>query len=216
MTNDEQLHPAIHNALNLDGNPRKVRQYYEDWATSYDQDLAHEAYTAPEITAVLLNKTIDKHNLLPAALEVADVGCGTGLVGVLLAQAGFKLIDGMDISPLMVEIAQQRGVYRQLQGDVDMTQSLNPAWRNAYDVVLCCGMFTLGHVPPETLRPLFDMTRSQGFIIVSTRTGYYDDSNYQAISDQFIADGIVMLEQMLPNAPYTNDSLSHYWVYQKC
>lgn len=76
-------------------------------------------------------------------------------------------------------------------------------------------MFTLGHVPPETLRPLFTMTRPNGYIIVSTRTGYYDASNYQAVSDKFVATGAVSLHHVLRDAPYTNDSKAHYWVYQK-
>lgn len=215
MTEEYDVHPAIHNALNLDGNPETVKQYYEDWAFSYDKDVEGEAYAAPRIMVELLQQALQEQGKTAVSLEVADVGCGTGLVGTLLHQAGFRHIDGMDLSPAMVDLAAKLGVYRQLQGNVDMTQSLNPAWREAYDVVLCCGMFTLGHVPPETLRPLCAMTRPTGLILISTRTGYYDASNYQAINDQFIAGGTVKLQQVLRDAPYTNDSESHYWVYEK-
>ena len=214
MTEDAHIHPMIHDALNLDGDPENIKRYYEKWAADYDRDVAEEQYAGPRVTVDLLLATLTKRGAVDINLEIVDVGCGTGLVGRLLHEAGFRQIDGLDLSPAMVSEAEKLGVYRLLQGDVDMTQPLNPLWRAAYDVVLCCGMFTLGHVPPETLRPLFHMCRAGGLVIVSTRTGYYDTSDYQAVSDSFVTAGAVKLLAVLRDAPYTSDGDSHYWVYE--
>ena len=43
--------------------------------------------------------------------QVADFGCGTGLVGVALANDGFKNITGVDCSEGMLYEAQQKKVY---------------------------------------------------------------------------------------------------------
>lgn len=68
--------------------------------------------------------------------RVADLGCGTGTLSVLLAEAGYE-VDGLDFSPRMLALAERKadGVagVRFLQADV-FEPSL-PA--GGYDVVLC-------------------------------------------------------------------------------
>jgi len=46
--------------------------------------------------------------------EILDAGCGTGLVGVALAERGARSIDGVDLSPGMIAKAKETGVYRRL------------------------------------------------------------------------------------------------------
>ncbi len=145
---------------------------------------------------------------------VADVGCGTGQVGEYLADAGFAVVDGMDLSEEMVEIARQRGVYRQLTADVDLNFPLASQWDSGYAVTLCCGVFTLGHVQPDALRHLVAITRPGGLVLTSTRTAYYDESDYQTVSDEIVENAEVSLEVCLRDAPYTRDSHAHYWVYR--
>ena len=53
-------------------------------------------------------------------LTIVDAGCGTGLIGVELARHGYRTIDGVDLSPAMVERARQRNVYRDLEDDFDL------------------------------------------------------------------------------------------------
>jgi ubiquinone/menaquinone biosynthesis C-methylase UbiE len=74
---------------------------------------------------------------LPAPpARVADLGCGTGTLTVLLAVAGFT-VDGLDFSPRMIELARRKadGV-----AGVRFTQADAfdpPLTEAAYDVVLC-------------------------------------------------------------------------------
>ena len=74
--------------------------------------------------------------LPPAPARVADLGCGTGTLSVLLAEEGYA-VDGLDVSPEMVSRARAKaaaaGVDVDLRvGDANVPD-LDPA---AYDVVL--------------------------------------------------------------------------------
>jgi ubiquinone/menaquinone biosynthesis C-methylase UbiE len=68
--------------------------------------------------------------------RIADLGCGTGTLSVLLADAGYE-VDGLDFSPRMIELAERKanGIagLRITQGD-----AFDPSLPEAtYDVVLC-------------------------------------------------------------------------------
>ncbi|WP_224766125.1 class I SAM-dependent methyltransferase [Nocardioides campestrisoli] len=68
--------------------------------------------------------------------RVADLGCGTGTLSVLLAEDGYQ-VDGLDFSPRMVEAAGRKGAgvrgVRFMQGDA-FAPTLP---EGSYDVVLC-------------------------------------------------------------------------------
>ncbi|WP_088314424.1 class I SAM-dependent methyltransferase [Kineosporia sp. R_H_3] len=77
--------------------------------------------------------------LPPAPARVADLGCGTGTLSVLLAQAGHR-VDGVDLSPRMVEAAVRKAA----DAGVDAVTSFRVGDAAApllatggYDVVLC-------------------------------------------------------------------------------
>ncbi|MBC6443364.1 MAG: methyltransferase domain-containing protein [Rhodobacteraceae bacterium] len=87
---------------------QQMKDIYRDWAASYDAELASNGYVTPARAAAALGRFTG-----PDA-AVFDVGCGTGLYGAALAQAGFTAIDGCDTSPEMLEKAGEKGVYRNL------------------------------------------------------------------------------------------------------
>ncbi|MFT5502672.1 MAG: putative TPR repeat methyltransferase [Gammaproteobacteria bacterium] len=219
MSEKKPPHEKVHNALSLDGRPESIKQYYANWAETYDQDVDSK-YSGPDFIAEILANYIESnHNQLDpdrSKILVADIGCGSGLVGVGLSSRGFVTLDGMDISSEMVELAAQRSIYRDLYFGDDINKPLRPEWRNAYDVSISCGVFTLGHVDPEALYPLIDITRQGGLLITSTRTAYYDATDYQKVSDKIEEEGLVQLKQCLKDAPYTEDGDAHYWVYEIC
>jgi predicted TPR repeat methyltransferase len=71
------------------------------------------------------------------ALDILDIGCGTGLVGTLVrAQipSGARILDGIDLSPAMLEKAREKGVYDRLdQADI---VSFLAAHKGSYDAIL--------------------------------------------------------------------------------
>jgi predicted TPR repeat methyltransferase len=45
----------------------------------------------------------------------ADLACGTGRTGLWLSQHGVRFVDGVDVTPEMLQIAELKSVYRHLQ-----------------------------------------------------------------------------------------------------
>ncbi|MEM8861377.1 MAG: class I SAM-dependent methyltransferase [Chloroflexota bacterium] len=217
MSHSHNSDEIIQEALSLDGTINKLQNFYAKWASNYDSDVATEAYTAPNICVDLL-KTYSSSLLSHTTdLSLLDAGCGTGLIGHVL-QSEVDLfqyqIDGFDLSQEMIEQAKLTNAYRNLASNINLNQPLNHLEGKQYNAVFCCGVFTLGHVPPHSLKNLFNATLPDGLVITSTRTRYYEESDYQAVNDQFIAQNVVSLVKVLKDAPYTSDDNSHYWVYK--
>jgi SAM-dependent methyltransferase len=54
--------------------------------------------------------------------DVADLGCGTGRIGVWMRDRGVGAIDGVDLTPEMLDLAREKDVYRTLEvADVSST-----------------------------------------------------------------------------------------------
>jgi predicted TPR repeat methyltransferase len=86
------------------------------------------------------------------ALDVLDLGCGTGQAGQLFRDCARTLV-GVDLSPAMLARARARGVYDELiEGDL---AGLVPAGARAFDLVLASdSLIFLGD-----LRPVFRSVR---------------------------------------------------------
>lgn len=231
MVDSEQSGPAdpaaisdgIRAALDLDGDVDTIRQYYEGWAADYDRDVGAEQYALPGQVAGLLDdvvrqdagEPIDGLTINPAPPDPAilDVACGTGLVGQRLHDRGYRNIDGVDLSPAMAERAEARGCYRQVLSGVDITAPLPRELVGHHDIVVVGGLFTVGHVPPSALRAVTSMVRPGGLLLVTTRVRYYEEADYQATSQELVAEGRLRPITSRRDAPYTADSSGHYWAY---
>ena len=201
---------AIDAALHLDGDPETISAFYRDWAENYNIDTASSDYTGPKIAARLFESHVpDK------TMSILDAGCGTGFVGIELAALGYRLIDGFDLSEPMAQQAIATGAYETVLGDIDMMKAGEHYAAASYDAVLSVGVFTLGHVPPEALDVLLALTRPGGILLVSTRTHYYEDTDFQQVVDRLVADSAASLLQVLKDAPYNNGGDAHYWVLKK-
>jgi len=209
---DEKIssNEAIDAALHLDGDPEHVKEFYEDWAKNYNIDTTGSDYTGPTIAAQLLHQ-----HLTVKDSKLLDAGCGTGLVGVELQALGYSNVDGFDLSDSMVELAAATGAYRQVLGSIDMMRATESYPAASYDAILSVGVFTLGHVPPEALSVLLRLTKAGGLLVISTRTHYYDQTNFQQVVNELSTSQQAELIQLIEDAPYNNDGDGHYWVFRK-
>jgi predicted TPR repeat methyltransferase len=201
---------AIDAALHLDGDPQTLKQYYADWARTYNRDIDAAKYSGPEFAASLLNQHLDDKSA-----RILDAGCGTGLVGIALQALGYRNVDGFDLSPEMAQQAKATGAYGEVAGNVDMMRAAQDYPHANYDALLSIGVFTLGHVPPQALGMLVQLLRIGGLLVVSTRSHYYQQTDYQQCVDALLAAGRLRQLQVIRDAPYNHDGDAHYWVFMK-
>ncbi len=217
MAKDKEIPEVLHTALNLDGSSESIKDFYADWAETYDTDTDGLGYTAVSHVIEILSNcpTAEALKVDPAnpEIKIMDAGCGTGKLARALKHEGYNNIDGFDLSEDMVQIAESLGIYNQLHGNIDINAPLNPEWIDSYDCTVSIGVFTPGHVPPQALEQLQKMTRPGGLIIVSTRIEYYECEHYQLFNDKLESENKVQLLQVQNDATYTHDENAHYWVY---
>ncbi len=211
MSDDKiSSNPAIDAAMRLDGDPENLRVYYDDWARNYNMDITSAEYSGPAISARLLKQYLDDTDA-----SLLDAGCGTGLVGIELQALDYRYIDGFDLSESMIEQAGASGAYCKLAGAIDIMQAAQSYAAGSYDAVLSVGVFTLGHVPPEALEVLLQLTRPGGLLLLSTRTHYYQQTDFQPLVDKLLSEARLELVKLLRDAPYNKDGDAHYWLFRR-
>lgn len=113
---------------------------YGEWADTYEETVLD----------LMDLRLLDRLQSVPWARIhcAADLACGTGRTGAWLTAHGVDDIDGLDLTPEMLEHAAARGIYRRLHiGDVAAT--LLPT--AGYDLVTA--VLVDEHLPD--LRPLY-------------------------------------------------------------
>ena len=150
----------------------ELLKYYQDWTdkNKYNKDMVDWNYTAPQETVSVLKKHVFNKNC-----KILDAGCGTGLVGIELKKCGYSNIDGVDFSQNMLDLIPQ-GIYKKIE-KVDLNKLLKFK-DNMYDVVMCVGTFTYGHVKPQALDELIRITKNGGLICFTINEGIYEEYGF--------------------------------------
>jgi len=150
----------------------ELLKYYQDWAVNnkYNKDMVDWNYTAPQEAVLILKKYAFNKNC-----KILDAGCGTGLVGIELKKYGYLNTDGVDFSQDMLDLVPQ-GIYKKIE-KVDLNKPLKFK-TNMYDVVMCVGTFTYGHVKPQALDELIRITKNGGLICFTINEGIYEEYGF--------------------------------------
>jgi predicted TPR repeat methyltransferase len=174
------IHDRVLGASSL----KDIEEAYREWADNYDQDLVKESgYVAPRQCAAVLGELLPDANAV-----VLDAGCGTGLVGQYLAEAGVRAIDGIDYSRDMLDVAATKGCYRELmQADLNGPLDIES---DRYDATVCVGTFTSGHVKPEALFELIRVTGAQGPLCFTVRDSFWRQSQFTDVIDEAARQGL--------------------------
>ena len=105
-------------------------------------------------------------SLVPAPpARVADLGCGTGTLSLLLADEGHS-VDGVDFSPAMVTRARAKGEGRRDVRFVVGDAAAPALDRAAYDVVLCRHVLWALPDPTAALRRWVDLLAPGGRLVL--------------------------------------------------
>jgi predicted TPR repeat methyltransferase len=120
-----------------------VRHLFDQFSTDYDERMRGQlAYAAPEI----LRGLADLIGLQFARHRILDLGCGTGLGGAAFKDIASRL-DGIDLSPAMIEKARARQIYDDLEvADLETAVAKTPA---GYDLLIAADTLVyLGDLDP--------------------------------------------------------------------
>ena len=117
-----------------------VRHLFDQFSADYDSRMIGQlAYAAPQILGDLADLVMPGRE----DLAILDLGCGTGLAGLVFKSRAARL-DGVDLSPAMVEKARERGIY-----DVLTVGDIETALTGTYDLVLAADTLVyLGDLEP--------------------------------------------------------------------
>lgn len=164
----------------------EVREGYGEWVRTYEQTVQDEM----DLRLLERLRSVD----WPAAECALDLACGTGRIGAWLRHRGAAAIDGIDLTPEMLEVARGRGIYRSLRvGDVADTRL--PA--RSYD--LCVQSLADEHL--SDLDPLYRevtrLTRPGGVFVL---VGFHP---------QFLMAGMPTHFDRAPGQPVTIRSYVH-------
>jgi len=104
-----------------------VRHLFDQFSADYDNRMMGQLdYAAPRILKDLADLVMPGRD----RLSVLDLGCGTGLAGMVFKSRAARL-DGIDLSPAMIGKARARGIYDSLAvGDIET------ALRGRYDLIM--------------------------------------------------------------------------------
>ncbi|EFH09444.1 MFS transporter [Teichococcus cervicalis] len=143
-----------------------VRDLFDQYAPRFDEELTRRlAYRTPQALAALLAA----QGVAPAgALDILDLGCGTGLSGLALAPFARRL-EGLDLSPRMLAAAARTGCYAALH-EADLLDFL-PTRAASYDLIAAADVLNyLGDLGPA-LAAIATALRPGGLAAFSVETG---------------------------------------------
>lgn len=141
--------------------PELNRGLFDSLAEMYDQHMVRVLrYQLPKrVAQKILDRFPDKK------LNVLDLGCGTGLLGVCLGRIDGFLI-GVDISMKMIEQAARHNVYDRFH-NVNLLDALQETPDSLYDVLTALDVFIYTGDLTETIPNALRILVPQGELIFS-------------------------------------------------
>src|SRR3984957_1538736 len=139
--------------------PGYVRHLFDQFSADYDNRMLGQlGYAAPQILKDLADLVMPGRD----KLRVLDLGCGTGLAGLLFKPRAARLTR-IDLSPALIEKARARDVYDSLiVGDIET------ALGGEYDLILAADTLVyLGDLRP-VLAAVADHLAPGGFFLFTT------------------------------------------------
>ena len=177
---------------------KEILKYYKDWTgnNQYNKDMVDWKYTAPKEAVELLKRyALNKNS------KILDAGCGTGLVGIELKNIGYSFIEGVDFSQDMLNLVPSN-IYDVLK-KIDLNQKLEFK-NNTYDIVICVGTFTFGHVKAHALDELIRITKNKGLICFTINEGIYKEYGFDKKIKKLSDDKVWNLKELFKSNYITN------------
>mmetsp|Transcript_35083 Transcript_35083/g.34114 ORF Transcript_35083/g.34114 Transcript_35083/m.34114 type:complete len:183 (-) Transcript_35083:41-589(-) len=121
---------------------------------------------------------------------IIDFGCGTGLSGEVMKEAGLIPTYGIDASQKMLDYCKE-GVYKKT---MRLTLGLDPLPQElakSCDFILAAGAMGHGHLPPSIMESTLDILKKGAIYTFDIRQIYWTDAadSYKTAMDKLIQEG---------------------------
>ena len=162
----------------------EIMAIYDDWAASYDETVLSHGYVTPQRCAAAL-ALLEKDRDIP----ILDIGCGTGISGLALKDAGFTCVTGSDMNAAMLEKARtHEGVYK----DLLLVSSENPFdfAPGTFRHMTAMGVIATGHAPASTIRDVLEKLQTGGIFVFSLNDHTLEFGEYPETVEAVVAEGL--------------------------
>jgi len=155
----------------------QVKKIYQGWAETYEEDNKKLKAKGPGADYVVdcltyaLSKGGNTWNNI-AKVSVLDVACGTGAIGEALQRRGFQTVTGLDFSMEMLDIAKEKGCYKELIESAFGAEVPSQLEGRKFDAVMMKGGFAAGHLPLASLATMAKLCKPGGVVINSMTKDY--------------------------------------------
>jgi len=186
---------------------------------AYIQTMLEHAIERADIDVTGLKAILSKMGV-PEHSWVLDLCCGIGRHSVLLAEMGYRVV-GVDLSPEYItrarELATNRAVSDNVEfivGDMREINTVLKGFQGRFSAVL--NLFTsFGYYDEETdldvLSQLFDLTASQGIVLIDIINRDWLIRHFQARDFHVISDNLVRVEERRLNLETSR--MENTWTY---
>ena len=185
-------------------------EFYRKWAADYDHEMLDKlGYTSPSTIASLLIEQLPEKSS-----RIIDIGCGTGLTCTLLHKQGYSNLDGIDLSPDMLQVAGNRNIYQSLfTGDLNLPLDVS---NNTYDAAVSSGTFTHGHVGAEPLEEVVRILKPGGILAITVHHDLWQSHGFEAKLKSLVSSNAIECVT-LQEGPYYNGGVLEGWfcIYRK-
>lgn len=185
--------PDLESAYALE-TPEDNLRLYRAWADTYDAEfVTATSYRFPEVvTRTYLGAG--------GGWPCLDVGCGTGALAERFPRGA--VIDGLDLSPEMLAVAGQKGLYRNLiEANLKLPLALPDA---TYAGLVSSGTFTHGHVGAEPLPELVRVMAPGAVGVISVRPKVWDDGGFEAAFADLSGKGLISQSEIAEEKVYAD------------
>jgi len=175
----------LNSAYGLD-NAEQTRSLYRDWAATYDEEISANGYASPQRTA---------QALVACGAEteqpLLDIGCGSGVSGEALQQSGFSNLYGCDFSQPMLDLAEQKQLYRELHHN-DLNDPFHFV-KSPYATIAAIGVLAPAHAGPDLITTTLELMTDGGLFGFSMNDHTLENAGYMELINSLVKDRKIRL-----------------------
>ena len=160
----------------------KVADHFDELAANYDSVQKVAGYPDPDEITEVVCQLHSEQGTKKSDVEIIDFGCGTGLVGEALHDAGFENLTGVDCSDAMLGQARGKNVYVDLQnltlGRDDYIERFPNQLKGKFDFVTAAGLIECGVEDEKIFEEMLFALKQGGYLIFTAQFSYLGDFWY--------------------------------------